>query len=206
MDIFKKYINWFLFLIIIILLIIIFKQIFPHESGKSNTIIIKDTTILTRYEKELNKDTIIKWYKKVIYKKSEPDKIYLQKLDTIFIEKVKELDLMLQVKKENNKLIIKAINQNGKTLKEYIYDDVYNNFTAVSQKDNIYVNSKMFYWNRLNSIFNIQWSIFNEKKLNVNFGLETGVNYKNKIDLNAGALYSPGNKDLILNTNLKIKF
>jgi hypothetical protein len=206
MGIFKKYINWFLVLIIIILLIIIFKQIFPRESDKSNTIIEKDTTILTRYEKELKKDTIIKWYEKVIYKKSEPEKIYLQKIDTLFIEKVKKLDLMLQVKKENNKLIIKAINQNGKTLKEYIYDDVYTNFTAVSQKDNIYVNSKMFYWNRINSILNLQWSIFNEKKLNVNFGLETGVNYKNKIDLNTGIIYSPGNKDLILNTNLKIKF
>jgi hypothetical protein len=206
LEFIKKYINWFLVLIIIIFLVIIFKKIFPVESSKCNTVIIKDTTILTRYEKELKNDTVIKWYDKIVYKKIEPEKIYLQKTDTVFIERTKELDLMLQVKKENKKLIIKAVNQNGKTMKEYVYENVYNDFTAVSQKDNIYVKSKMLYWNKINSIINVQWSMFREKRINIYFGLETGISLKNKIDLNAGVLYSPDTKDLLLNTNLKIKF
>jgi hypothetical protein len=206
MEKIKKYVIWILVLILIILLIIIFKQIFPSKARINDTVFLKDTSILTRYEKELEKDTVIKWYDKIVYKKSKPEIIYLQKVDTIFIEKTKELDLMLQVKKENNKLIIKAINQDGNILKEFIYDDVYNNFTAVSQKDNIYVNSKIFYWNRFNAILNAQWSIFSDKRLDVNFGLETGINFKNKLDINAGVLYSPKIKNLIFNTNLKIKF
>jgi hypothetical protein len=206
METLKKYAIWILVLIVIILLIIIFKRLFPCKTNNRNTVFLQDTTILTRYEDELKKDTVIKWYEKISNKKSESEKIYFQRIDTVFIEKSKELDLMLQVKKENNKLIIKAINQNGKIIKEYIYDNVYKNFTAVSQKDNIYVNSKIFYWNRLNTILNAQWSMFNEKRLDLNFGLETGINFKDKIDLNAGVFYSPHFKDLIINTNLKIKF
>lgn len=206
MEFIKKYMNWFLVLTIIILLIIILKQIFSVKSGFNRTVVLKDTSILTRYENELKKDTIVKWYEQIVYKKAEPEIIYLQKIDTVFIERTKELDLMLQVKKENKKLIIKAVNQNGKILKEYVYNDVYNDFTAISQKDNIYVKSKMFYWNRLNSIINVQWSMLKEKKLNINFGLETGINFKNTLDISAGVLYSPDTKDLLLNTNLKIKF
>jgi len=142
----------------------------------------------------------------LLFSESEPEKIYYRKIDTIFIEKIKELDLMLQVKKENKKLIIKAVNQNGKVLKEYVYDDVSNNFTAVSQKENIFVKSRNFYWNRINPIFNVQWSMFNKSKPDYNFGLETGINYKEKIEINSGIMYSPTKKDLLLNTNLKINF
>jgi hypothetical protein len=167
---------------------------------------LRDTSILTRYQKEIKKDTIIKWYEKLIYKNPEPVIRYVQKLDTIFIESTKEMDLMLQVKKSNKKLLIRAVNQNGRILKEYIYDDVYNDFTVTSKKDNIFVKSVVFYWNGLNSIINVQWPIFNKRKLFCNFGFESGIKYKNDIQLNAGILYSPGNKDLLLNSNLKIKF
>lgn len=207
MDIINKYINWFLALLIIILLIIIFKQIFPGRRDDTlHNLYIKDTNVLVRYEKEIKRDTVIKWYEKIVFKKSEPEKIYYSQTDTVFIEKTKELDLMLQVKKENKRLIIKAVNQNGKILKEYVYEDVGNDFTAISQKENIFVKSKKFYWNSINSIFNVQFPMFNEKKADYNFGLETGINYKEKIEINAGIMYSPAEKDLILNTNLKIKF
>jgi hypothetical protein len=207
MDFIKKYINWFLVLLIIILLIIVFKYIFPgRRDGVLHNVYIKDTNVLVRYENEIRRDTIIKWYDKIIYKKSEPEKIYYQKIDTLFIEKTKDLDLMLQVKKENKKLIIKAVNQNGKILKEYVYDDVSNDFTAISQKENIFVKSRNFYWNSINPIFNLQWSMLKKNKPDYNFGLETGINYKEKIEINSGIMYSPAEKDLLLNTNLKIKF
>ncbi|MCX6165315.1 MAG: hypothetical protein NTU73_10750, partial [Ignavibacteriae bacterium] len=196
MDFIKKYINWFLVLLIIILLIIIFKQIFPgRRDGTFHNVYIKDTNVLVRYENEIKRDTVIKWYENIIYKKSAPEKIFFQKIDTIFIEKTKDLDLMLQVKKEKKKLIIKAVNQNGKILKEYIYEDVNNDFTAVSQKENIFVKSKKFYWNKISPIFNVQWSMFNDKKPIFSFGLETGINYKEKIEMNSGILYSPTEKD-----------
>jgi hypothetical protein len=205
MEFLKRYINWFLVLVIIILLIIIFKQLFP-EKGKENNLLIRDTNLLVRFEKEIKRDTVIKWYENIIYKKSEPEKIFFQKTDTVFIEKTKELDLMLQVKKENRKLIIKAVNQNGNTLKEYIYDDVSNEFTAVSQKDNIFVKSKNFQWNSISPIFNAQFPMYNDKEPIFSFGLETGISYKNKIEMNGGVMYSPTEKELLLNTNVKIKF
>ncbi|MFA5405655.1 MAG: hypothetical protein WC358_12045 [Ignavibacteria bacterium] len=206
MELLKRYINWFLVLLIIIVLIFVIKQIFPSKNQNRNNITIKDTNLIVRYENEIKQDTVIKWYEKIIYVKSEPDKIYIQKTDTLFIERTKELDLILQIKKENRKLIIKAVNQNGNVLKEYVYEEIGKDFVAISQKNNIFVKTKNIYWNRINSIFNVQWSMFNEKKINYNLGVETGISYKDKIDLSAGLLYSPENKDLLINTNFKIKF
>jgi hypothetical protein len=206
MEIISKYKYLLFFLIAFTSLIIVFKMIFPVKPDNNHTSILKDTTIFSRYEQELKKDTVIKWYDKLIYQKSVPEKIYIQKTDTVFIETLKNMDLMLQVKKSNNKLIIRAVNQNGMTIKEYVYEDIYNDFIATSKRNDIFVKSKTFYWNGVNSIFNVQWSMFKDRKLNVNFGLETGVDYKNTVDFNAGAFYMPSTKDLLLNTNLKIKF
>lgn len=188
------------------LLIIIFKYIFPSNNSNNKNIFLKDTNLLIKYEKEIKRDTVVRWHEKIFYKKPEPQIIYYQKTDTVFIEKTKDLDLMLQVKKENRKLIIKAVNQNGKIIKEYVYDDVSNEFIATSQKKNIFVKSKNFYWNKIYPIINLQYSMLNEKEINYNFGLESSINYKNKIELNAGLHYSPIEKDLIINSNIKIKF
>lgn len=207
MDFIKKNIIWFLLLISVVFVIIVLKHIFPERNNRVvQHMLIRDTNLRVRYEYETNRDTIIKWYEKILYKSTKPEIVYYQKTDTVFIEKIKELDLMLQIERQNRKLKIKAVNQKGYTIKEYVFDDVNSNFTAVSQKENIFVKSKKFEWNRVNSIFNLQWSLLNSKKLFYNFGIETGINYKNKIDLNAGLLYSPEKKDLFINSELKIKF
>lgn len=204
MEKLKKYSYWFLCTVIIILTIIILKQKFQNDKNES-IFVIPDTNITVRYEKEIKRDTIIKWYEKILYKKAEPEKIFYQKTDTVFVEDSKKLDLMLQVKKENGKLIIKAINQNGITIKEYIYEDVGKNFIAVSQKNNIYVKSKKFNWERINPVLDVQCLLSNGK-VNYNLGVETGINYKEKAGINAGIIYSFNNKELFLNTNLKIRF
>ncbi len=207
MDFIKKNIAWFLVLISIFSVIIVLKHIFPERNNRViQNMLIRDTNLKMRYEYETNRDTIIKWYEKIIYKSTKPEVVYYQKTDTVFIEKIKELDLILNIEKQNRKLKIKAVNQKGYTIKEYVFDDVNSNFTAISQKENIFVKSKKFSWNRINSVFNLQWPLLSSKKLAYNFGIETGINYKNKIDLNAGLLYSPEKKDLFINSELKFKF
>ena len=90
-----------------------------------------DTTTRTRYEKEIKKDTVIKWYDKIKWKQSPPEKIYYQKVDSVFQEKIKYKDLMLKVDKHGEDLKIFAINENDSIIKEY-YFKVNDDFIATS--------------------------------------------------------------------------
>jgi hypothetical protein len=207
MEFIKKYITFVFIFLLLISGIIILKQYFSHKNGVSNTIIKNDTTLLIRYEKEIRKDTVIKWYDKFLYKKSEPEIIYYQKTDTVFLEKVNTFDLMIEVKKKDNKLLIKAVNPEGKTLKEYIYENVFDNFSIVSQKNNIFVKSAKFRWNGISALLNVQYPLFDKmKKPDYQPGIETGIIYRNKFGLSATLNYSFLNKQVFINTNLKIKF
>ena len=114
---------------------------------------------------------------------------------------------MLRVKKQNNKLLIEAINPEGKILKEYLYENVYDNFSIVSRQNNVFVKSSKFKWNGLSSLLNVQFPAFGKNKIpDYQPGIETGINYKNKLDLNASLNYSFLNKQVFINSNLKIKF
>lgn len=205
-EIFKKYLIWFLITVLIFQSIVIIKFLLQNKDKNNIGVLEKDTNLLLRYQNEVKKDTVIKFFEKIVHKKSEPEKIYYQKTDTQFIEKTKELDLILKMNKKDRKLIIETINQNGKTIKEYIFDDVNKDFDVISQKSNIYVKSRTFYWNKINAILNFNWLIPDKKKIQYGIGVETGINYKSKIDLNTGVLYLPNEKNILLNSNIKIKF
>ncbi|MBI5401853.1 MAG: hypothetical protein HY959_00490 [Ignavibacteriae bacterium] len=206
MEILKKY-----YLILCLLLIIISGIIYsiyrysrkPQDSG---TKIIHDTTLLTRYEKEIKKDTVIKWHERIVQKKSEPETIYYQRIDTVFTEKVLNYDLMLQVNKDDDKLIIKAVNNEGRILKEYIYDNVYDNFSVKSQKNNLFVKSSKFKWSGINAALNIKYPIGKSVKPDYQPGIETGINIINKLDLSASLNYSTSDNQFFFKTGIKIKF
>lgn len=150
------------------------------------TLIIHDTTTIIRYEYKLSKDTVIKWFEKPIYVKVEPEKIFIQKVDTVFIERTKDMDVMLHVKKQKTDLWITAVNQNGRILKEYIYHNVGDDFTATSQFQNIFVKSKQFEWEGISPLVNYKWQFLNENWKHGRFetGLKTGVNYLERYSLN----------------------
>ena len=65
MDLLKKYFDWILVTLLILSVIIILKQFFSLNNHYSDTIFKNDTTLITRYEKEIKKDTVIKWYEKL---------------------------------------------------------------------------------------------------------------------------------------------
>jgi hypothetical protein len=186
---------FFLILIIVSVLVIYLKK--TLKPGQ-DAVVIHDTTIVTRYKNDLKNDTIVKWYEKIIYKKSEPEKILVQKIDTVFIENVKDLDVMLQIKKTKDILNIKAVNQNGKILKELDYKNVGNDFIATSVKNNVVLKSKKFYldglilYAELNSKLKKIQNNCPDKKL----GLSTGINYLDKFNLLVGIYFSASEKTL----------
>lgn len=173
----KNYIKGFI--IITLFALIWFKckhKIYDNASG----IYIHDTNTVIKYEKELSKDTVIKWYEKIIYRKSEPDIVYYNRLDTLKIKEIQYKDLMLKVNKENNRLRIYAVNENDSLIKELIFDNVGNNFVASSVVNNIIVKTQKIYFNKIEPYFQFKYNIKDYNKI-YDFGVKSGINYMNKI-------------------------
>jgi len=168
---------------------------------------VHDTTIVERYHTEVKQDTVIKWFEKLTSKEIKPEVVYFDRVDSVFVLKVQDLDVMLSVTKQGDKLHIYALNQNGKILKQYVYDNVGSDFTATSQNNNIFVKSKLWYWSGLK--FNFEtYAPLTEIGSEYNFRLsaETGISYKNKLDLNLGIErdFNTGVNSLKLKTSYKI--
>lgn len=166
---------------------------FGNSESDGSTLIIHDTLVVDRYKELVKKDTVIKWYEKIIWKESEPKVIYVQKVDSVFIEKVKGYDVMLRVEKAGDKLKIIAFNQSGKILKEYIYDNIGNSFIAVSQDSNIFIKSKKVEFNGIWIEASVSNSIPELVKKNINLdydiGVGTGINISQKVDISTGIYY-----------------
>jgi hypothetical protein len=190
-------------LIIILLIIITILLILSNDSGKdsSNTLIIHDTAIITRYEKEVKRDTIIKWFKKIKYLRNTPSEIHYQKSDSNMIKDLKAKDLIFKIDKKNDELIIKALNQKDEKIKEYRFDDAVRDFTLVSQNDNIFLKSKNYYFDGIK--VGLGYSFYKERKFNVN--VTTGINWRESLYLKALASYDLNSKTLNAGVSLGIK-
>lgn len=175
-----------LFVFIMIIWIVI--RSCNQDSGEvPETIIIHDTAVVTRYQTELKRDTVVKWFEKIVYKNSEPKYIYHQKTDTVFRDKVKTLDVMLKVNKSKNKLNIYAYDNNNMLLKEYVYYDVAPEFTATSVTGDIKVKSKLFYFSpAVFTRFETDY-ILNDKQLSA--GIKSRLSYKDIVQLELGTGY-----------------
>ena len=72
---------------------------------------VASQSVVSSLEEKVRVDTVVKFLERVKYKEVKPEVIYEQKVDTTFIEKYKDHDVMLQVEKKGNKLSIYALNE-----------------------------------------------------------------------------------------------
>ena len=179
---------------------------FLVKSSKVERVIVIDTLVQERIRTELSRDTVIKWYEKVVWKNVTPEKEVTQTADTVFVETVKYLDLMLKVDKKGDKITIFAYNENNKLVKEFTFDGVGDNFTATSQTGNIFVKSKKVDWNGVDLVTSSSIKKTSEGTTyfkDWDFGIKSGVNFYNRVDLNAYWLYSQ--KDIQIKAELSYK-
>lgn len=198
--------KWFWILLAVVLIIGLAIG-YLVKSSKVERIIVIDTLVQERIKTELSRDTVIKWYEKVVWKNVTPEKEVTQTADTVFVETVKYLDLMLKVDKKGDKVTIFAYNENNKLVKEFTFDGVGDNFTATSQTGNVFVKSKKIDWNGIDLVTSSGIRRNNEGTRyfkDWDFGLKSGVNFYNKVDLNAYWLYST-DKDFQLKAELSYK-
>lgn len=198
------------FVIGVIAFFLLTKLFSCNGSAPPGVEIIRDTNTVVRYEWGVKTDTVIKWYERIIYKENEPKTIYIQKTDTVFATKVQDMDVVLKLQKKGKVAKVTAYNQNGKYLKELIFDNVGENFTVISQPNDIFVKSQIWYWNKpsfnlelINSIDSTIKGKFAGMELRPS--IETGISFKNIIDLGVGIEYLSRSKDYNAKLKLTVK-
>lgn len=170
-------------LFVVLIGIIWFFFLRKNTSEYPETMIIPDSLVQMRYEKALEHDTIIKLYERILTKKTEPEIIYIKTIDTLFVEKIKDYDVMLQVKKSGDQLIIRAVNITGKILKEIIYEDIGDNFIATSATNKVVVKSQRFYFTGIEPYIRYGMPMTEQwKKGKIETGIRAGISFMNKFD------------------------
>lgn len=172
----------------------------------TSTIYIHDTTVVERYKESVKKDTVIRWFEKIIYKKSEPEKVYYTKTDSLFIREVEKLDVMLSVEKKSRGLFIYAFNERDTLAKQYVFTDVGREFTVIAQSGKLFVKSKKFYWDGVSFLAGANVApdgISKLKNYNPTVGLRTGISYLDKFGIEFGTNYEFKSNQLSLTMNLK---
>lgn len=185
------------------------------QTKPGQTVVEYDTMLVDKLVYKTERDTVIKWYERIVYQKSEPEKIFVKDVDSVFIEKWRNHDVMLSVTKRGSQLDIFALNEIGQVLKRYTYEDVQRDFTVTSQEDNLFVKSKNWYWESpevfagigtsRSTYENLDVKKLQLKQFDYRGGIRTGLNYKDKIGIEL-----EGITDTDLNwqafINLKYKF
>lgn len=157
---------------------------------RPDTILVTDTLTVERYSEKVKHDTVIKWYEKVIYKEVEPEKIYVEKIDSVFIETIKYKDLILRVEKSRNKLSIFAVNLQDSLLKEYNFADVGQEWTATSVTGNVFLRSKRITWYGIEPYIFYSQNDLKDWTLNkFGAGIRTGIVF-NRLKFTVGAEFS----------------
>lgn len=182
---------------------------FFFRSSKQQIPVLIDTSIITRYDKETARDTVIKWKEKIIYRKAEPTKIYYQKLtgiDTSFLKKAQEKDLTLNMEKRNGNLTLKAINIKDSVIKEYHFDKIGKDFKVTGINNNVIVKSRKIYFEGVSIFLNGGVSADgNGSRYFVSAGTETGIGFGEKFLLRGFAGYENNSGKFFAGAGVRVR-
>lgn len=166
--------------------------------------VLRDTSIVTRYQRELGRDTIYRFTDRIIYRNLKPDVVYVQKIDTIFSEKISGYDLPLRLEKSGSEMILKAVNIKDSVLKEYAYRDIGKDFSVTSVRGGFKIRSKNFYFDRPELSLRTAY-LPGDKSAGYELSAETGVSFRDKISIHAGCGYESHGKEFLLFLTIKLK-
>lgn len=195
MDKFFKIILYVAVAIVIIVLTVLLVTKF-NSCGKlqdyigGETIVVNDTVTVTRYEERLRVDTTIKFIDRVVWKEVPAKIVIQQKIDSVFIERIKSFDFMLGLEKKNTRLRVFAVNLQDSLIKERYFENVGNDFTVYSKARGVFVKSKRFYWEGLQLQGSYSFKNLKYDGGTVPVGLRTGINYMGRAGLEVSSEYN----------------
>lgn len=210
----KTIIKWVIISLSLIALAFAVKLTYNHFFGSEPVPqAIQRGDVKSNYEESYKKDTEIKFVDRIVYKQLPPKVIYEQKVDTVFIEKQKDKDLILQIEKDGTALKATTVNINGQKIKEYHFKDVSNDFKLTSQDSSLYLKSLMWEWEGISLGGGYQYSSYDStlKTFNANNLYLTALarlRLLNKYNFSVGTKYFPlrgGLPTLNFETSVTIK-
>lgn len=161
------------------------------------------------FSKTLEKDTVFVFVERIQWKELKPETVYYTKIDTVLKELIKSWDVMLSVRKIGRSLYIYAYNENDSLIKQYIYEDVGNNFIATSATDRIVIKSQRWYFSGITAYLQYSHPVNSEFRkfnaLNLKPGITTGFNYNDRLHFDIGAGYQLRRKEVELDAKISFK-
>lgn len=179
-----------------------FSTLIEYMNCKNQTppvVVRHDTTVIERYDTIYVEVKDPVFIDRIIHRYVSADSVVTQKVDSVFIDRVKYFDLMLSVKKAKDKVTIFAYNERDSLIKQYEFSGIGNNFTAVSDTDNILMRTNNFEWNGLSlalgGSFRVNRDLMKTQLMDGVYepGLKTGYTAFNRLSIDAGIYNEFGN-------------
>lgn len=179
---------------------------FTKHNKKEDVMIIHDTNVIKKYEKEIIRDTVYNFRDKIVYKKSVPEKIYVQRVDTVFTDRISSFDLPLRIEKKGDEMNVKAINLEDSVLKEYVFRDIGRDFVLTPLRRNLKLKTRNYYFDKpiLSVSLNYELSGGNGNTYYA-FGLESGISYREKMYLTSDLKYTTKEDKFRIGISIKFK-
>jgi hypothetical protein len=178
---------------------------YKSKQGSRTTDIIPDTAVITRYEKTIARDTLIKFTDRFIYKYTKPEKIYIQKTDTVILGRILNYDLPLRIEKKSGELKINTINFPDSSFKEYLFKNTGGDFTLYAAEKKLLLKTRNFGFDKPSFGSGIIYPSFrNPEDWDVKISAETGFYFREKAYLMLSGNYYI--KEQKVNLSLFLKF
>ncbi|HEY5122228.1 MAG TPA: hypothetical protein VIK14_00685, partial [Ignavibacteria bacterium] len=103
--------------------------------------------------------------------------------------------------KEKDRMIIKTLNGRDSLIKEYHFSNTGSDFSLISQKNNIYLKSQIFYFSGINLM--IGYDIYKDKELSL--AISSGINWRERIYMEGFAGYNFHKRNINTGIHLNIK-
>jgi hypothetical protein len=178
---------------------------YKSRQGSRTTDVIPDTAAITRYEKTTAGDTVIKLTDRFIYKYPKPEKIYVQKTDTVFLTKLMNYDLPLRIEKKSGELKINTLNFRDSSFKEYLFKNTGGDFTLNAAENKLFLKTMNFGFDKPSFGAGVIYPSFrNPEDWDVKLSAETGFSFREKAYLMLSGNYYV--KEQRVNLSLFLKF
>ena len=178
---------------------------YKSRQGSRTTDVIPDTAVITRYEKTTAGDTVIKLTDRFIYKYPKPEKIYVQKTDTVFLTKLMNYDLPLRIEKKSGELKINTLNFRDSVFKEYLFKNTGGDFTLNAAENKLFLKTMNFGFDKPSFGAGVIYPSFrNPEDWDVKLSAETGFSFREKAYLMLSGNYYV--KEQRVNLSLFLKF
>jgi hypothetical protein len=154
------------------------------KTFKPKPVTIYDSTLVQKWEKKIQRDTVVKLLDRIVLKEIQPRKVNYQKVDSLYLKKIEKLNTIIGVNKKGDSLKVLSVNFDKKTAREFSFPSSLKEFTLIAQSDDIFYaeNRNIFEFQGISLGGGINYE-FKDSRKSYFFELMTGFKIFNKVQI-----------------------